>query len=527
MKVDKQILDDHQVKLIVEAEQEPFDQAKQRAARKLAKKVKIPGFRPGKAPYPVIVRHIGESAVVEEAIEILINDIYPDVIAQAEIEPYSVGSLENIPSLDPPTFEFIIPLKAQVELGSYKDVRLPYEQPTIEETDVEEVIENLRDRQAVIEAIDTPAQEGNLVRIRLEGERSKSAEGESPVLVSDREYSVVIATGDIEDQNEWPFPGFSRQLIGLSAGDKKDLEYTFPVDSEFESLRGENAVFKVAVEQVNSRTLPEPDDEFAASVGEYSTLEDLRSAIRQDLEGQAENSYNEGYDEELIAEIIGISTIQYPPQMLEQEIDNVINRLENNLAQQGLDMDLYLKSRQMDMDALKEEVTPVAEARLQKSLVLLELADEEGIQIESDELQSAANRTLGELSRFMEAKDFQRMLQTDEARNNLVGNVMMDMLIDRTQARLRDIARGIIESEKPESNADVDDSADTEQAEVGAEDEVVPIAEVTKKKASTKKKTTRASASRKPKEKKESEVKEETGSAEPSAAEVEEQDISS
>ncbi len=509
MKIDKELLDDHQVKLVVESDQKPFDDAKQRAARKLAKKVKIPGFRPGKAPYHVIVRHIGESTIVEEAIEILVNDIYPDVIIQAEIEPYSIGSLENIPSLDPPVFEFVVPLKAEVELGNYKEIRLPYEQPTVEETDIEEVIENLRERQAVIEPVDAPAKEGNLVRIRLQGERTTPAEGESPILVNDREYPVVIEP-EAEDQTEWPFPGFSRQLIGLSAGDKKELDYSFPEDTEFDSLKGEQAIFNVSVEQVNTRTLPELDDEFASSVGEYETMDDLRTAIRQELQGQAEQSYNEGYDEDLIDQIVDLSSIKYPPQMIEQEIENVINRLGNNIAQQGLDMDLYLKSRQMDMDALKEEVTPVAETRLQKSLVLLELADAEGIQIESEELQTATNRTLGELSTYMQEKDFQRMIQTDEARSNLVGNVMMDMLIDRTQARIRDIARGLFDEQDAQTDDGPAESVqgphqDAEAEIVAADSEPVakkvkqPARKTTAKKPAANKTSTKQKTAKKPK----------------------------
>ena len=520
MKIDKQILDDHQVKLVVEADQEPFDDAKQRAARKLAKKVKIPGFRPGKAPYPVIVRHIGESAIVEEAIEILVNDIYPDAITQAEIEPYSIGSLENIPSLDPPIFEFVIPLKAEVELGNYKEIRLPYTQPTIDEANVEEVIDNLLERQAIIEPVEVPAQDGNLVRIRLEGVKATPRDGESPVLVSDRELPVVIEAAE-EDQTEWPFPGFSRHLLGLSAGEQKELEYTFPDDTEFDNLKGEKALFKVSIEQVNTRTLPELDDEFASSVGDYATLEDLRTAIREELEGQAEQSYNEGYDEELIDQIVDISSIKYPPQMLEQEIENVINRLENNLAQQGLDMDLYLKSRQMDADALKEEVTPVAETRLQKSLVLLELADEEDIQIEPDDLQTATNRTLGEMSSYMQEKDFQRMLRTDEARSNLVGNVMIDMLIDRTQTRIRDIARGLFEEQSTEEETESGETTALVPEETQADPGAEPDTAGTEQKATKTKKPAKKSPSKKPAAKRKKAEKQETtaaGQTEPETA---------
>lgn len=485
MKIEKQPLEDHQVKLIVEVESEPFDAAKQRAARKLAKRVKIPGFRPGKAPYPVIVRHIGEGAIVEEAIEILVNDIYPDVIKEADIEPFSLGSLENIPSMDPLTFEFVVPLKAEVELGDYKTIRLPYDQPEIPESDIDEVIENLKERQAVIDPVDQPAKESNLVRIRLKGEKVEPAEGESPTVVNDREYPVVIEQEDADMTGEWPFPGFSRQLIGLSAGEEKDLEYTYPEDSDYENLKGKNVTFHITVEQVSTRTLPETDDEFASSVGDYANMEELRDAIRQDLKQHVENSYNEEYDDNLIEEVIGISTIKYPPQMLENEIAAVINRLENNLAQQGLDIDLYLKSRQMDIDGLKEEVKPVAEKRLLKSLALFEVADTENIQIDPDDLQSETNRTLDELSHVMQEKDFQKMIQTDESRSNLVGNVMMEMLIERTQSHLRDIARGLapvdggegIDEEaiedpalEPEAEVEILEEVETEEVTVEGDD---------------------------------------------------------
>lgn len=485
MKIEKQPLEDHQVKLIVEVESEPFDAAKQRAARKLAKRVKIPGFRPGKAPYPVIVRHIGEGAIVEEAIEILVNDIYPDVIKEADIEPFSLGSLENIPSMDPLTFEFVVPLKAEVELGDYKTIRLPYDQPEIPESDIDEVIENLKERQAVIDPVDQPAKESNLVRIRLKGEKVEPAEGESPTVVNDREYPVVIEQEDADMTGEWPFPGFSRQLIGLSAGEEKDLEYTYPEDSDYENLKGKNVTFHITVEQVSTRTLPETDDEFASSVGDYANMEELRDAIRQDLKQHVENSYNEEYDDNLIEEVIGISTIKYPPQMLENEIAAVINRLENNLAQQGLDIDLYLKSRQMDIDGLKEEVKPVAEKRLLKSLALFEVADTENIQIDPDDLQSETNRTLDELSHVMQEKDFQKMIQTDESRSNLVGNVMMEMLIERTQSHLRDIARGLapvdggegVDEEaiedpalEPEAEVEILEEVETEEVTVEGDD---------------------------------------------------------
>ena len=167
MKIDTQPLEDHQVKLTVEVENEKLSEAKIRAARQLAKKVKIPGFRPGKAPYQVVVRQIGDAAILEEAMELLIDDIYPKVIEEADIHPYGPGKLEQIVSTEPPTFEFVIPLEAKVVLGDFRSIRRPYELKEIPEQDVENVLDDLRERQAVIEPVDRPAQPGDLVDVRL------------------------------------------------------------------------------------------------------------------------------------------------------------------------------------------------------------------------------------------------------------------------------------------------------------------------------------------------------------------------
>ncbi len=452
MKIETKTLEDHQVELTVEVDPEPFEEAKQRAARRLAKRVKIPGFRPGKAPYPVVVRHLGEPAIIEEAIELLVNDIYPQVIKEAQIEPYSMGSLEDIPSLNPPTFKFLVPLKAQVELGDYHSIRLPYELKPVTDEDIEEVLMNLRERQALIEPVDRPAQEGDLVRISLSAERQNPAEGVDPVVINEHSHSVIILAEGADDSDEYPFPGFSRHLIGMSAGEQKTVHHTYP-DDAMEELRDALVSFHITVNQVNQRSLPELDDEFAKSVGDYENMQDLRAAIREDLEQHAEDEYNEEYSEKVLEEVIKISTIKYPPQMLENEIDTVINRLENNLAAQQLDLDLYLKYRQMDQEGLREEVKPVAIKRLEKTLTLLELSHREEINIERDELQSETSRTLDKLSYFMDEKEFRRMLRTENSRAGLVSNIMIDMIVEKTQARLRNIARGMAENKSAEESA--------------------------------------------------------------------------
>jgi trigger factor len=310
LKIETQSLENHQVKLIVEVESDQLEEAKVRAGRQIAKKVKIPGFRPGKAPYAMVVRHVGEATIIEEATEILVNDVYPKALEEAKVEPYGPGSLENIVSLDPPKFEFVIPLKAKVELGDYQSIRLPYEPKTITDEDVERVITDLRERQAVQEPVQRPAQEGDVVYIRLNGQRKQVEAGQDPSLVKDRSLPVVVEPEDAKTEEEWPFPGFSRQLIGLSASDEKTIEHTFAEDSPYESLRGVEAEFQVKVEDVKSRTLPELNDEFAQSLGEYTSQEDLRTKINEDLQHHEQESYDEDYEQRVLDEVkgLGVST---------------------------------------------------------------------------------------------------------------------------------------------------------------------------------------------------------------------------
>lgn len=474
MKIESQPLEDHQMKLTVEVEPETFEEAKKRAARQFAKRTKIPGFRPGKAPYPVIVRQIGEEAIVEEALELLVKDIYPKALDESGIQPYGPGSLENVASMDPPVLEFVVPLEAEVILGDYRSIRKPYEPKAVTDEDVERVIEDLRSRQAVLEPVERPAQPGDMVYLRLSGERKQVEEGEDPVLILERSMPVVIKTGTEGEAEgpEWPYPGFSRLLIGLSPGDEQTVSHTFAEDSDFESLRGVEAEFHFVVESIKSRTLPEVNDEFAASLGEYDSLDKLLAEIRSDLERQSNEAYNESYDEEVIKEAVESSTIKYPPQMLEREVESIVNNLKNRLEQQNMDIDLYLKTREMDMEGLRAEALPVAETRLKNSLILMKLAEEEKIQVEQDELQNEAMRTMNTLAQSLSQKEA-RKLADRNVFSNLVGSIMADMLTKRSIERLRDIASGKIDeqSEEPEESAE---SAEAVQQTASKEGETEP-----------------------------------------------------
>lgn len=459
MKIETQSLEDHQVKLSVEVEGDQMESAKRRAARKLAGRMKIPGFRPGKAPYHVVVRYAGEATIVEEGLELLIQDIYPQIIEEAEIVPYGPGTLENVTSMDPPVLEFVIPLEAEVELGNYKSIRRPYEPKAIEDDDVDSVLDNLREQQAITELVDRSSQDGDLVNVRLSGKYLDPEEGQDPDFLIERSMPLIVNSAETIDEDEWPFPGFSRNLVDMSVEDEKTITHTSTEDVSTEIENEIVAEYTFVIDEVRSRTLPALDDDLAASIGDYESLDALREYIKTTLEQQNINSYNENYDEAVLDELINQSTIKYPPQMLDRQIDGVINNLEANLGQQNLDLDLYLKSREMSLEDLREEATPVAEERLKRTLVIMELAQEEEIQVAAEELEAETQSTIETLTQN-QLKGKKELSNEDVS--NLVGNIMTTMVANRTMERLHEISSG-----------EFDEDADREDEEdIGEQDDV-------------------------------------------------------
>jgi len=223
LKIEKEIRTDHQIKLTVEIDSDPFEKAKHRAARQLAKRVKIPGFRPGKAPYGVILRTVGEGAVVKQAMEILIEEQYPKIIEEAEIKPYGPGTLEKVPELDPPTLEFVIPLEAEVELGDYKSINFPYQVPETSDEDLDKSLEQIQKQNVRRETAERPAKIGDVVFIQISARRTDAENKTEATLIENRFSSATIE--EAENEYEWPYPGFSKELIGLSAQEEKTIEY--------------------------------------------------------------------------------------------------------------------------------------------------------------------------------------------------------------------------------------------------------------------------------------------------------------
>jgi trigger factor len=387
LKLEKTILDDHQAQVVVEVDADRVEAARKRAARKMAARGKIPGFRPGKAPYDVILRFYGDEAVYEQAVDLLVDEVYPQMLDEAAIKPAAAGLLEKVDGTDHPKFTFRVPLTPEVTLGDYRALRAPYEFAAPGAEKLAESLEELRQAYGTTETVEREAAEGDHVVVDIKSD-AKTLERTG--------YARVIRPAQRPD--EFPFSGFTSQLIGLKAGDTKILEHTYPQEAAADEVAGQTVKVEVTMQAVRSLTLPPLDDDFGKLVGQYDSLATLREALTKEIEVRARSEYDDEYFANLIEQIRQGASLKYAPQTLEHEAEHVVDDMRRRLAQQGLDLDTYYKMRNTDAAKfLEEEAKPIAKKRLERSLILDEISRQEKIEVDNGALDQEFNSTLLDL----------------------------------------------------------------------------------------------------------------------------------
>lgn len=442
MKIETEPRDDHQIKVTAELDAAALDQYRQQAARKISRETKIPGFRPGKAPLAVIRRMVGDEALTQQAVELMVDAVYPDLLKEADLHPSYPGALDEVISLEPPKLSFIIPLTPEVTLGDYRALRKDYTLEPITDTEVDEIITRLQTSYATAEAVERAAQDGDMVSVELNGTLSQPEEGEEAEFIKTTSFQVLIGESVVQRDN-WPYPGFSKELVGLSADDEKDITYTYPEDFDLEKMRGREIVFHVKVQNVKAMNKPELNEDFAKSLGGFETMDAVRTAIRDQQQETKQQEYERDYFNGLVDQIVEGATIKYPPQMLEEEQETVLRSIEQNLAQQRMDLETYLKMIQHSREEfIAEEVAPTAKRRLERSLVLDQVARDENIKLAQEELQTAFEEAFSELQSGADLKKMRRQVSDERLSEFLTYEAASRALNRRVMQRLKQIATG-------------------------------------------------------------------------------------
>lgn len=451
LKVTTEALENRQILLTIEVGEERTRRAMERAAREIAKQVHIPGFRPGKAPYSVIVQRFGEETVRQQAAELLADEVYAEALEQEDIEPYAPGRLEDV-QLHPITFRLSVPLEPKVELGNYREFRLEYPTAEVAPERVERALEQIREDNALFELVERPAQLGDGVAFDLlatlpSGE--KALEG--------KDLRTVLQAGSTD-----PAPGFHEALVGMQAGEERTFTLTLGDDFPREEFRGQQAEFKVRMLGVYNYILPALDDDLARTVGSFNSLEELRQAVAEELRRAEQNRLDREYAEQVVGAIVAQASIEYPPVMLERELEELLKEYEETIKRQTrLSLEDYLKVQGLTREQLLERMKPQADARIRRGLVLREVISREQIEVSEEEIkeriEAESNRPGG---RSESARAF---LESEEGRRALVNRLLLNKAVERLVA----IAKGEAPPQAGESAAE--GSTDSAVPEAGAE----------------------------------------------------------
>lgn len=434
MKIETRRLENCEMELKAEIEPERAEAAKRAAARRLSQKRKIPGFRPGKAPYDLIVQHVGEDIVLQHAADDLGQKVYGEALDQAGLDPYAPGALVDWQWSPTPVVTFTVPLKPEVDLGEYRSVRLAFPQVSVSDEELNQALEHMREHQAVLEPVERPAEMGDVVTVDVQGALT-SAGGQEPdredVLLNEEGVSVLL-----DPEVEWPVPGFAERLVGIVSGEEREVVLSFPGDYANESLRGKVARFTAKCHAVKSRYLPEWDDDLARALGDYQDLLDLRVKVRHELEARARQQAEAEYTQSVVDIVVAGARVEYHASMLEEEISEMLETIDRRLREQKLTLKEFLRIENKTLEGLREEMRPGAEKRLKRGLVLGKVAETEGLDVEETEVDrriEAYSRPFGE-----DAERLKAVLSTEPSKRSIALNV----LTGKTIQRLLAIARG-------------------------------------------------------------------------------------
>ena len=432
-------------------DEEPF---LNRSYRRVASRVRIPGFRPGKAPRSVVESHMGREALIHEALEFMIPESLDQVLKDEDIQAFMEPQLEVI-DMAPVSFKAVVPLEPVVELGEFQAIRLERETVEVTGDQVDHVLEDLRFESAPWEPVERPLAFGDLVTMNVKG----SIEGEE--VIDDNGIDYIPAM-----DNNMPFPGFSVYLEGMAEEQNKEFTLSVPDDYPQENYAGKECRFNVEVLAIKEKNLPKLDDEFAKGVRDgYESLEALTDFVRQRLIDEAEVNETRRLEASSLEELKKLAKIEASKLVYQRELDLMYEERERSLRNQQIDMELYLSYSGQTEDELREQMKPQAEERLNTMLVLRKLADLENIEISDEdvegEITNLISSTAGESETAM-----RQALNTENAkesvRSSLMNRKIMARLVEITQGG-ESAATAIAEPE--ETNQETEPEEESSPAE--------------------------------------------------------------
>jgi trigger factor len=424
MKVTREKEEDRQVFLRIELEQTEVDKSLEQSYRRLVKQVKIPGFRQGKAPRAVLERYTGKDGLLEDALNDLLPEVYEQALKEQQIEALANPKIEIVQT-EPVVFTAVVPLKPIVELGDYNSVKLTPENVEVTKDQVDSVIEQLRRQHGTWEPVERPVAFDDLVTMDVES----TVEDKPFISQPGAQYQVM-------PNQPAPVPGFADQLVGMKVGEEKEFKLKLPEDYPTAELAGKEASFKVKVSEVKQQQLPKLDSEFAQLVStEFKTMAALRKQLAKNLRFQAEQRAKEEFEEKVVDAVVDLSKVEFPPVLVEAEIERLLEQQASWLQQSGLALEEYLSRIKKTEEELREETRPVAVKRVTRSLVLNKVADTEKIEVTDQEITA-------DLEKLVQGAEDKAEMKERISSPQVRGSMEQLLATQKTIQRLAEIAKG-------------------------------------------------------------------------------------
>jgi trigger factor len=408
------------IKLEIELPPERLNRAVDEAVRRLSRQTRVPGFRPGKAPRPVLERVLGRGAVLDEAVEHLVQDAYREALIEKDILPLSRPNVDVVQAEEgkPVIFTATVPVRPEVELGDYRNFNFKPEIETIDDARVDKVIEELRDQNGTLSPVeDRGARNGDYAVIGFEGTRDgQPFEGGSsermPLILGDERF----------------VPGFESNIEGLRIGESKDFDVTFPDDYPEESMRGKAVHFHVELKELREKVLPDADDAFARSMGDFANVAEMRDEIRQRLERNAIDRARHEFADRIIEYAVANATLDPPDVLIDQEVEVMHDEFRTSIARQGITEEGYLKVVGKTESDLHAEFRPRAEKRVKTLLVLSKIGDAEGIDTSDADVEAEVQRGR---ERYAGDRKLVAYLESDRGRSFIRGTLRRSVVVER------------------------------------------------------------------------------------------------
>ena len=366
----------------VEIDRAAFEAAINKAYQKAKKDIYVPGFRKGKAPRMVVEGMYGAEVFYEDAVNEIAPEAYDTGLKAADVRVVGRPAVTNFSVSEEKalTIDFEVAMYPEVTLGEYKGIEVYKEKCEVSEEEIAAELERVQKRNARIQVVEREAQNGDTVNIDYDGYK----DGVRFDGGKDEGYDLVLGSNSF-------VPGFEEQLVGLKAGEEKDLDITFP-ENYHEGLAGAAVVFKVKVNEVKESILPELDDDFAKDVSEFDTLDEYKASISENLLKSKEANAQNEFEFATLAKAVANMTVNVPEEMIDEQVDNMVNEYRQNIAMQGMNFEQYLGMMGMDENTFRGIMRPSAENQTKNEILLEAIAAAEGIEPSEEDIEEEYKR---------------------------------------------------------------------------------------------------------------------------------------